>query len=56
MDSLQRDLDNKIFEINNLKRELYEFHSTKSEIETLNSVIKKKNQEINELRLKGIES
>lgn len=48
-------LNDKIFEANNLKRELYEIHSCKAEIDNLNHVIKKKNQEINELRLLSIE-
>ena len=49
------EMNNKAFELNNLKREVYDMHSYQAEIDSLNNTIKKKNQEINELRLSGIE-
>lgn len=48
-------MNNKAFELNNLKREVYDMHNYQAEIDSLNNTIKKKNQEINELRLSGIE-
>lgn len=49
------EMNNKAFELNNLKREVYDMHNYQAEIDSLNNTIKKKNQEINELRLSGIE-
>lgn len=55
IEKIELHLNDKIFEVNNLKREVYEVHSCKAEIDNLNNVIKKKNQEINDLRLLAIE-